>query len=216
MFIEDLNGKNVCFMDEKNKIEASIIKQGTLKECENEAQKFKNIPILKKNVPNKKEIMDYLRERFVSKNISDKENISIKSCSTKSSSDQNNLNDNLTNSNDHDLNQMKNSPNKEYLSQSAEELLKNSPDFLSETIQKNSNSSPQNEARKNSEDDNKLQSQQKLTLNQDLKQEDCTFQEDKESNNLKQEFKVCEEENIQTIGLNKIAPQSVKIPSAFK
>jgi hypothetical protein len=123
LYIENINASNVSFIDEKNKIEATIIKQGTLKECENESNKFKNIPILKKNVPSKKEVMEFLRERFISKNMSDKENLSMNSSgsSTKSLSDQNNSKNHLADKKDHDPNQIKISVKQEHLSRSATE-----------------------------------------------------------------------------------------------
>jgi hypothetical protein len=190
MYIENINASNVSFIDEKNKIEATIIKQGTLKECENESNKFRNIPILKKNVPSKNEIMSFLRERFISKNMSDKENLSMNSsgsCSNKSLSDQNNSKNHLSDKNDHDPNQIKISVKQENSSRS------------------------ETQAGRNSDDVYNPQSQQKITSNPELIPDDSTIEKLKESKHLNQEPNDSKDKNEQASGQARIAPNDQQV-----
>ena len=55
-------------MEETEKIEATIIKQGTIKDCENEAKKQRNMKVIKKEGPTRvAEVYSVLRERINNK-----------------------------------------------------------------------------------------------------------------------------------------------------
>jgi len=81
-------------MDGNNKIEATVKKQSTFKECKKEAKNFKDIQVILKKPPRKnRDVIDILRSKF--KTSSNKENsskLSSDTSSTPCSSDAKNSN----------------------------------------------------------------------------------------------------------------------------